>query len=216
MRILIVDDDALIRDSLKLIMDLEEDIDVVGTCADGAAACRYCETHDPPDIVLMDIRMPVMDGVQCTEKLKRKWPALKVIVLTTFKDDEYIKEAIKKGASGYLLKSQSSEAIVGTVHAVSKGSMVIGEEVAAKLSVLLDGAPDKPDKAAFYDQSLTPREIDVLRLIAEGQSNREIARSLYLSEGTVRNYITKMLEKLDLRGRTQLAIYYLNHGGVKS
>ncbi|WKB34973.1 response regulator transcription factor [Terrilactibacillus sp. S3-3] len=179
MRILIVDDDALIRDSLKLIMDLEDGIDVVGTCADGAEACRFCETHDPPDIVLMDIRMPVMDGVKCTEKLRQKWPNLKVIVLTTFKDDEYIKEAIKNGAAGYLLKSQSSKAIVRTVHTVFDGSMVIGEEVATKLPVLIDGGQKKRKEPSFCDDVLTRREIDVLKLIAEGQTNKEIARALF-------------------------------------
>lgn len=209
LRILIVDDDALIRDSLKLIMDLEDGIDVVGTCADGAEACRFCETYDPPDIVLMDIRMPVMDGVQCTEKLRQKWPNLKVIVLTTFKDDEYIKEAIKNGAAGYLLKSQSSEAIVRTVHTVFDGSMVIGEEVATKLSVLIDGGQEKRKEPPFCDDALTRREIDVLKLIAEGQTNKEIARSLFLSEGTVRNYIT-------LSKARQKELERLSHGQKKT
>ncbi|WP_425711910.1 response regulator transcription factor [Fictibacillus sp. Mic-4] len=210
LRILIVDDDALIRDSLRLILDLEEGMDVVGTAADGEEALAFCK-NEQPDIVLMDIRMPNMDGVVCTKKIKESWPATKVIILTTFKDDDYIKEALKNGAAGYILKNQSSEAIVETVKTVYKGSMVLHPEVASKLSCMLTDT--KPKKNVHVE--LTSRELDVLKLVAEGLSNKEIAKELYLSEGTVRNYITRMLEKLELRGRTQLAIYYLNYGAEK-
>ncbi|GGL45158.1 response regulator [Sporolactobacillus putidus] len=209
MRILIVDDDALICDSLKLMIELEKDMTVAGTCKNGREAIRFFETEAAPDIVLLDIRMPVMDGVQCSAELKSRWPETKIIMLTTFRDDAYIRQAIKNGASGYLLKSQSGEAIMDTLRAAFRGSMVMSGEVAEKLSDMLHRPVKKKSETPPMDESLTGREKKVLTLIAEGRSNKEIAEKLYLSDGTVRNYITRMLEKLQLRTRTQLAVYYM-------
>jgi len=206
MKVLIVDDDALIRDSLKILIGLEEDMEVVGTAANAQEALELCK-HSQPDIVIMDIRMPVMDGVLGTKLIKSQFANIKVIILTTFKDDEYIKEAIKNGASGYILKNQTSDSIMESLRAVHKGTIVLEQEVAQSLtSMLREG-----NKKKLNQPDITDREMDVLRLVGEGLSNKEIAERLYLSEGTVRNYVTLLLEKFDLRDRTQLAIYYVKN-----
>lgn len=204
MKLLIVDDDALIRDSLKILIGLEDDMEVVGTASNAQAAIELCKTCQP-DIVLMDIRMPVMDGVLGTKLIKAQFSHIKVIILTTFKDDEYIKEAIKNGAAGYMLKNQSSDSIIESIRAVSKGSIVLEPEVAQSLTTMLK------EKKRTVELDITDRELDVLKLVGKGLSNKEIADSLYLSEGTVRNYVTMLLEKLNLRDRTQLAIYYVKN-----
>ena len=206
MRVLIVDDDALIRDSLKLLLELEPDFRVAGLAANGQEAIDLCR-RELPDLVLMDIRMPVLDGVLGTKKLKELYPGLPVVVLTTFRDEEYIKEALKNGASGYILKSQPADSIIESLRAVAKGNIVLERDVATSLSAMLP----KDNRADLSRYSLTEREVEVLALVGQGQSNREIAEELYLSEGTVRNYVTALLEKLNLRDRTQLAIFYVKN-----
>jgi DNA-binding NarL/FixJ family response regulator len=206
MKVLIVDDDALIRDSLKILIGIEEDMEVVGTATNAQEALVLCRDSQP-DIVLMDIRMPVMDGVLGTKLIKSQFNNIKVIILTTFKDDEYIKEAIKNGASGYMLKNQSSDSIIESLRTVHMGSMVLEKEVAQSLTSMLKD--DKKKQKIKLD--ITEREWDVLKLVGEGLTNKEIADKLYLSEGTVRNYVTMLLEKLSLRDRTQLAIYYVKN-----
>ncbi|MDF2531088.1 MAG: two component transcriptional regulator, LuxR family [Clostridia bacterium] len=206
MKVLIVDDDALIRDSLKILIGMEADMEVVGTATNAQEALVLCRDLQP-DIVLMDIRMPVMDGVLGTKLMKSQFSNIKVIILTTFKDDEYIKEAIKNGASGYMLKNQSSDSIIECLRTVHMGSIVLEKEVAQSLTSMLK--EDKKKQKIKLD--ITEREWDVLKLVGEGLTNREIADKLYLSEGTVRNYVTMLLEKLSLRDRTQLAIYYVKN-----
>ncbi|WP_010630575.1 response regulator transcription factor [Sporolactobacillus vineae] len=211
MKLLIVDDDTLICDSLKLMIDLEEDMDVIGTCGNGEEAVRFCR-NDLPDMVLMDIRMPVMDGVRATAELRKQWPALKIIMLTTFQDDAYIRQVLKNGAAGYLLKSQPADTIIATLRTAAKGSVVMSGEVAEKLSAMLGADASEPPKIiSEWGETLTRREQEILALIAEGRANRDIAGKLFLSEGTVRNNVTRLLEKLNCRTRTQLAIYYLKH-----
>jgi DNA-binding NarL/FixJ family response regulator len=205
-RVLIVDDDALIRDSLKLLLELEPDFRVAGLAANGQEAIDLCR-QELPDLVLMDIRMPVLDGVLGTKKLKELYPGLPVVVLTTFRDEEYIKEALKNGASGYILKSQPADSIIESLRAVAKGNIVLERDVATSLSAMLP----EDNRADLSRYSLTEREAEVLALVGQGQSNREIAEELYLSEGTVRNYVTALLEKLNLRDRTQLAIFYVKN-----
>ncbi len=205
LKVLIADDDGLIRDSLKILLSLEPDIDVVGTAINGQQAFELCQKIRP-DIVLMDIRMPIMDGVLGTKLIKEHFNDIKIIILTTFKDDEYIREAIKNGAEGYILKNQSSDSIVDSLRTVYRGNTVLDKEVADTLTSMLKDKPDKKDKM-HYD--LGNRELEILKLISEGLSNKEIGAKLYLSEGTVRNYITVLLDKLNLRDRTQLAIFYL-------
>lgn len=205
MKVLIVDDDALIRESLKLLLDLEDDIEVIGTVSNGQEAYRFCQ-EEKPDVVLMDVRMPVMDGVLGTKLIKDSFKDVKVMILTTFRDDEYIREAIKNGAEGYILKNQSSDSIIDCLRAVHKGNAVFQKDIAETLASMVE-----KEKRKKPDIELTPRETDIMRLISEGLSNKEISAKLYLSEGTVRNYITALLEKLELRDRTQLAIYYLKN-----
>lgn len=206
MKVLIVDDDALIRESLSVLLGLDEAIEVVGTAANGQEAYDLCCTL-APEIVLMDVRMPIMDGVLGTKLIKSSFKQIKVVILTTFKDDEYIKEALKNGAEGYILKNQSSDSIIDSLKAVSKGNIVFEKNVAETISSLLQEDKKNPQ----IDCSLTEREDDILKLIAEGFSNKEIAGKLFLGEGTIRNYVTALLEKLELRDRTQLAIFYLKN-----
>ena len=206
MKVLIVDDDALIRDSLKILIGMEDDMIVVGTAANAQDALALCGQLQP-DIVLMDVRMPIMDGVLGTKLIRSQFSNIKVIILTTFKDDEYIKEAIKNGATGYMLKNQPSDSIIESLRAVHMGSVVLEKEVAQSLTSMLKDSKKKQQKKL----DITEREWDVLKLVGEGLANKEIADKLYLSEGTVRNYVTILLEKLSLRDRTQLAIYYVKN-----
>lgn len=206
LKVLIVDDDALIRDSLKILLELEEDLQVIGVAHNGEAAFRLCQEM-APDIILMDIRMPVMDGVLATKLIKESFEDIKIIMLTTFKDEEYIKEALKNGAVGYILKSQSSESIIESIRAVNSGNVVIQKEIASALTSML-----KEDKQEVKTNiALTERELEVLKLLGAGYSNKEISGELFLSDGTVRNYVTTLLEKLELRDRTQLALFYVRN-----
>jgi DNA-binding NarL/FixJ family response regulator len=206
LKLLIVDDDALIRESLSILLGLEDGIEVVGTASNGQEAYELCITSRP-DIVLMDVRMPIMDGVLGTKIIKESFNEIKVVILTTFKDDEYIKEALKNGAEGYILKNQTSDSIIDSLKAVIKGNMVFEKNVAETISSFMR----EGNKKSPTDYNLTEREADILKLIGEGMSNKEISKTLYLGEGTIRNYITNLLEKLQLRDRTQLAIFYLKN-----
>lgn len=206
MKIIIVDDDGLIRDSLKLLLGLEEDIEVIGTAKNGMEAFELCK-ENKPHIVLMDIRMPVMDGVLGTKLIKENFHDVKVVLLTTFKDDEYIREAVMNGAEGYILKNQSTDSIIETLRTVYNGNTVFEKDVVNVITGMIKEGKNKSPS----DFNLSAREFEVLALIAEGLSNKEIAEKLFLGEGTVRNYITNILEKLELRDRTQLAIFYLKN-----
>lgn len=206
MKILIVDDDALIRDGLKILLEAETDFEVIDTVGNGQEALDCCRLTKL-DLVLMDIRMPIMDGVIGTRLIKEQFPDIKVVLLTTFKDDEYIKEALKSGAEGYILKNQPADSIIDSLRAVGKGNIVLEREVAGSLSNMLkEGKKINPDTL-----NLSPRELEILHLIGEGLSNREIAEKLYISPGTTRNYVTDLLEKMGLRDRTQLAIFYIRN-----
>ena len=204
MKLLIVDDDALIRESLSILLGLDAAIEVVGTASNGQEGYELCAKLKP-DIVLMDVRMPIMDGVIGTKLIKSSFNEIKVVILTTFKDDEYIKEALKNGAQGYILKNQASDSIIDSLKAVIKGNMVFEKNVAETITSSIN----YESKNNLKDFNLTEREMDILSLIGDGLSNKEIASKLYLGEGTIRNYITNLLEKLEFRDRTQLAIFYL-------
>jgi DNA-binding NarL/FixJ family response regulator len=206
LKVLIVDDDALIREGLKILLEIEADFQVVGTASNGQEALEMCRKEEP-DIVLMDIRMPVLDGVLGTKLIKSHFKDIKVVILTTFKDDEYIKEALKSGAEGYILKNQPADSIIESLRAVSKGNIVLEREVAGALSSMLK----EGKKAAPERLDISQRELGILKLVGEGLSNREIAERLNLSEGTARNYVTGLLEKLGFRDRTQLAIFYIKN-----
>jgi DNA-binding NarL/FixJ family response regulator len=202
-RILLVDDQSLIRQGLKALLELELDLQVVGEAENGQTAIALIETLQP-DIVLMDIRMPVMDGVAATREIVKRFASTKVLVLTTFDNDEYVSAALGYGALGYLLKDTPSEELAAAIRTVYKGYTQLGPGLLEK-AIPKVPAPSASPPPSWAD--LTPREQEVLRLIATGASNREIATKLYISEGTVKNHVTRILSQLGLRDRTQAAIF---------
>lgn len=207
-KILLVDDQNLIRQGLKALLELESDLEVVGEAENGEIALHLVEQLQP-DVVLMDIRMPVMDGVAATREIQRRFAKIKVLVLTTFDDDEYVKAALHNGAMGYLLKDTPSEELAVAIRAVHKGYTQLGPGIVKKL--LTQQIPNLTSTQSLSPPpilaELTPREKEVLRLIATGANNREIAQTLYISEGTVKNHVTNILNRLNLRDRTQAAIF---------
>lgn len=205
MKVVIVDDDRLVGISLKTILEAEENITVAALGTDGAQAIALYKEHTP-DILLMDIRMEGMNGLDAATEILSSDPAAKILFLTTFSDDEYIIRALRLGAKGYLLK-QDFESIVPALHAVFGGQNVFGSEVVKKIPTILGNTKDTDPK----ELPLNEKEFEIMRLVAEGLNNKEIATTLFLSEGTVRNYLSSTLEKLELRDRTQLAIYYYKH-----
>ena len=205
MRVLVVDDDKLVCTSLKTILQSASDIDVVGLGYNGEMAITlYKELL--PDILLMDIRMDVMTGLEAGEHILETYPHAKILYLTTFLDDEYIIKALNLGAKGYLLK-QDFESIIPSLRSVYSGQNVYGTEIITKLPSIIN----ETQKNELPHFSLTEKELELLTEIAEGLNNKEIATKLFLSEGTVRNYISNMLDKLALRDRTQLAIFYYKY-----
>jgi DNA-binding NarL/FixJ family response regulator len=212
-RIVLADDQMLIRQGIQTLLELEPDLKVVDTAPNGRAAIAAVEQHQP-DVVLMDVRMPEMDGVAATRALTERFPQIGVIILTTFDDDEYVFEGLKAGARGYLLKDVSSETIAEAVRTVASGAALIqpsiARKVVAEFSRLAAGAPATP-RAVAPDQSallqpLTERELEVLRAMTSGLSNREIADKLMITEGTVKNHVSNLLAKLDVRDRTQAVL----------
>ncbi|GAB4465778.1 MAG: response regulator transcription factor [Elainellaceae cyanobacterium] len=204
-RIVLADDQNLIRQGMKALLELESDLQIIGEAENGHIAVQQvAQLH--PDLVLMDIRMPVMDGVAATEAIARQFPDTKVLILTTFDDQEYVTAALQKGATGYLLKDTPSEDLAQAIRAAHKGYTQISPGILPKLlaQVTPPPAPALPPPDGL--STLTPREREVLRLVAQGASNREIAQTLYISEGTVKNHVTNILNRLELRDRTQAAI----------
>lgn len=204
-RIVIVDDDFLVTASLKTILEATNRITVLATGNDGTDAVSLYRKHRP-DILLTDIQMKEKSGLEATKEIRKEFPDAKILLLTTFSDDEYIVQALKLGARGYLLK-QDYEKLLPSLEAVASGQNVFGTEIISKLPELLH-------HAAGFDYSsydINEKELGIIQLIADGLSNKEIASKLYLSEGTVRNYLSTILEKLQLRDRTQLAIFYYRH-----
>jgi DNA-binding NarL/FixJ family response regulator len=205
-KVLLVDDQGLIRQGLKALLELEADLEIVGEAENGEIAINLVEKLQP-NVVLMDIRMPIMDGVAATREIQKQFPNTKVLVLTTFDDDEYVKAALQNGAMGYLLKDTPSEELAVAIRAVDKGYSQLGPGIVKKLLTQFPSpAPNLTPSVPPSLTELTPREKEVLRLIATGASNREIAQELYISEGTVKNHVTNILSRLNLRDRTQAAI----------
>lgn len=203
MKVLIIDDDKLVCSSLKIILSSDKEVIVCGSGNSGEDAIRlYEETR--PDILLMDIRMEPMSGLAAGEKILSLYPDAKILYLTTFLDDDYIIKALNIGAKGYMLK-QDFESILSALHAVYQGQNVYGNEIITKLPVLLQ-QPNSRVNCESY--GITDKEYEIICKIADGLSNKEISELLFLSEGTVRNYISLILEKLSLRDRTQIAIFY--------
>ena len=202
MKIVIVDDDSIVLMSLKTIIEAGG-IEVLATGKSGAEAVELYEKYQP-DILLSDIRMEGMDGISAAGKILGKYPEARVLFLTTFSDDEYVVNALKCGAKGYILK-QDFEGIVPALQAVYSGQSVFGGEIVNKLPSI-QAVDSKAEK--FAEKGITEKEFEIIELVAKGLSNREIAEQLFLSEGTVRNYLSNVLDKLELRDRTQLVVYY--------
>lgn len=208
-KVLIADDQQLIRESLKLWLENQRDFSVTDSVGDGFAVLESVKKV-LPDIILMDIRMPKLDGVQCTKKIKQEYPDVKIIILTTFDDDEYVYDALKFGASGYLLKGIALEELYRAIKTVYDGQAMINPDIASKVLKLFYKMANGSTGTIVderHSDTLTQTEWKVIREIEKGRSNREIAQALCLSEGTVRNYISTILDKLELRDRTQLAIW---------
>ena len=208
-RVLIADDQELIRQSLSFVLDTQTDISMVGTASNGRETIELVR-REKPDVVLMDIRMPEVDGVECTRLIKAAHPEIKVIILTTFDDDEYVFGALRYGASGYLLKGISVHELANAVREVVRGGAIIMPGVATKALSMFARMARGSMKSPVDDKQtadLQENEWRVIREVGCGKSNKEIAAALCLSEGTVRNYLSSVLSKLDLRDRTQLAIW---------
>jgi DNA-binding NarL/FixJ family response regulator len=201
--ILLVDDQNLIRQGLKALLELEPDLQIVGEAENGQMAIDLV-TALQPNVVLMDIRMPVMDGVTATKEICQRFPQVNILILTTFDDDTYVAAAIGYGAKGYLLKDTPSEEIAAAIRAVDRGYTHLAPGMMAK--VMAGRVQEAPASLPLELQELTPRELEVLKLIAAGANNKEIAQQLYISEGTVKNHVTNLLSRLNLRDRTQAAI----------
>jgi DNA-binding NarL/FixJ family response regulator len=209
MRVLICDDQALIRDGLEMLLRLEKDIEVVGQAQDGMEGIELAAQHQP-DLVLMDLKMPGVNGIEATRQIRARYPAIKVLVLTTYDDDEWVFDAIRAGASGYLLKDTPREDVIRAVRGTFEGKSFVDPAVAGKL--LGQVAEQQTQPVTLLTDKLTPREVDVLKLMARGFTNTHIAARLYLSEGTVRNHVSAILAKLDVADRTQAAVIAIQHG----
>lgn len=202
-KLIIADDDSLIRESLKIIIGLDPAFEIVACVEDGLKAVEYC-TREKVDVALLDVRMPVLNGVQAVKEITAK-TSTKALILTTFDDDEYILEAIKNGAKGYLLKNNTPDKIKEAIKVVHGGNTIMQDVVMDKVKDgLQDSMKGKIDRDLF-----SQRELEIMELISHGLSNKEISQTLFISEGTVKNYITSILDKTNLEHRTQIAIYYI-------
>ncbi len=202
-RVMIVDDQSIIRQGLKVMLEQDETLKVVAEAENGKEAITLLEKNTLVDLILMDVRMPEMNGMEATRSIKSKWPHIKILILTTFNDEQYAVETLKDGASGFILKSADSDRLIHSVHSTLQGNLPIQEEVAAKVIPTLLHKKHTGE----IPSNLNQRELDIIKLVGEGKTNKEIAETLYLSIGTVKNHITAILQKLDLRDRTQLAIF---------
>lgn len=210
-RILLAEDQAMVRQGLKMMIETDDELRVTGEASNGKEAVELNERQHF-DLIVLDIRMPILNGLEAARSIRKRWPERKVLMLTTFNDDEYAMEALRLGASGYILKDAEPEALVRSIRSCLSGGLSLQDDVAAKVIPRL--LKQTSEDSAKVDGSITPRELDILKLIGEGRSNREIADELGLSVGTVKNHVSQMMDKLDLRDRTQLAIYAIRHNVV--
>ena len=212
-RILIADDQAIARQGLQVILSVEKDIEVIGQAKDGQEAIELTKRLQP-DLVLMDLKMPILTGVQATKVIKEKFPAVAVLVLTTYDLDDWVAHAIRNGANGYLLKDTPPEELIKAIRGTVQGKSYVDPNVAGKVLQQMQQSV-LPREKLELSEALTERELDVLRLLAKGLSNQEIAESLQLSEGTVRNYLSTLFSKLGVNDRTKAAVLALQHGLVQ-
>lgn len=209
-KVMLVDDEQLIRSGLKIMLETYPDIEVIHQAGNGREAFECCK-KEVPDVVLMDIRMPVSTGIEGTKLIKEAYPEVKIVMVTTFQDTEYIVEAMQYGASGYLLKDSSYEAIYDGIKVALSGKVVMDATVSDKLVMQPKAPASSMEKTDISSFGLTEREIELIRLVSQGLNNKEISEALFLSEGTVKNNISTILSKLALRDRTQLVIFAYDH-----
>ncbi len=215
MNILIVDDQIIIRQGLRSLLELKSDLEVVGDVENGQVAIELIEllqgTPQQPNVVLMDVRMPVMDGVAATQEISQRFPEIRVLVLTTFDDDEYVTQAMRFGAKGYLLKDTPSDELAIAIRAVDRGYTYMGPGLFEKTLNNTAKTNSVSTEVPAVLAELSPRELQVLKLITLGANNQEIAEALYISERTVKNHVTSILSRLNLRDRTQAALFASNY-----
>lgn len=209
-RVLICDDQAIARHGLQMILSTAPDIQIIGQAQDGQEALDLIAQHQP-DLVLMDLKMPKLNGVQATRLIRQRFPAVQVLVLTTYDADEWVFDAVRAGASGYLLKDTPPPQLLAAIHDTIEGKTPVDPSVAGKLFNSFAKQPAPPATAKLVEE-LSNREIELLRLMAEGLTNAEIGAQIHLSEGTIRNYISTILEKLQVKDRTQAVVMALRYG----
>ncbi|AHC40803.1 MULTISPECIES: response regulator transcription factor [Bacillus] len=216
MDIIIVDDQQIVREGLKMILSLHEEINIVGEASNGEHLLDLLK-QIRPEIILMDIRMPVMDGIEATKLVKERYPDIKVIILTTFNDSEYIFTGLKSGADGYILKDSDSQEIIDSIKTACEGNILLNPKVTLKVVKALNSVEHNKELVQENNekeqlvQLLTPREKEVAKQIMEGKSNKAISEALFITEGTVKNYVSRILEKLQMNNRTELSLYLQKH-----
>jgi len=211
-KVLIADDIMILRQGLRAVLEQDEEISVVALAENGKEAFEKCKVYEP-DVVMMDMRMPDYDGAYGIKAIKEQCPQVKVLVLTTFDDEETIDKALSNGADGYILKEMEDAKVIASVKSVFSGISVFGDGVYRVMRKRMEEAGSATKQESLEDEGiLTARELDVVKLVAQGYDNKEIAAKLYLAEGTVRNQISRILEKLEMKDRTQLAVYAVKHG----
>ena len=210
-RVLICDDQTVVREGLAAILSTDDEIEVVGLARNGTEALALT-AEDRPDVVLMDLNMPVMNGVQATQRLRRNHPDVRVLVLTTYADEAWVIDAIRAGAAGYLLKDIRRDDLVAAIKGTAEGKSFLDPTIAGKLMRQMTAEPVVRSVDTGQVEALTERELEVLRLLAQGYNNPEIAQKLHLAAGTVRNYVSTILQKLDVEDRTQAAVVALQRG----
>lgn len=208
-RILLAEDQLMVREGLKMMMETDEEIKVTGEASNGKEAIQLCEQQSF-DLIILDIRMPVMDGIEAARTIQSRWPTSKILILTTFDNNQYVMDALKIGVSGYILKNADTDSLIRSIRSALQGGLAVEDKVAAKVMPLLLNKQEEKT----VDPSLTPRERAILKCVGEGLNNSEIAGRLGLSVGTVKNNTSQILNKLELRDRTQLAIYAIRHNLV--
>lgn len=208
-RILLAEDQTMVRQGLKMMIETDEEIQVTGEASNGKEAVNLCEKQ-AFDVIILDVRMPVMNGIEAAKIIQSRWPTSKILILTTFDNNEYVMDALKIGVSGYILKNADTDSLIRSIRSVLDGGLAVEDQVAAKVMPLL--LQQQEEKSV--DPSLTPRERAILTCLGEGLNNNEIAERLGLSVGTVKNNTSQILSKLELRDRTQLAIYAIRHNLV--